>query len=336
MEPALNSLAAGFPWLILFLLLATALYIAGMVVYVQLTPHKEITLIRDGNTSAAVSFSAFLIALALPLAACLTSSVSLFDLGVWGTVSLLLQLFLFRMTDMLLPDLPKRITQDDMAAAVVLPPDWSIYLIVLGVILLRANLSNNDVEAIEPPPLGASLPDIRPNDPAVMVELGVRQSGSGTAFSIDGSGTWLTARHVVDSCDRVGLIAGSRSAVTVDQVIVSKKSDTAILKTRWQRPALPTDLNSRRTTKEAGFFFGFPQGRPGEVAGALLGRHQLITRGRYNVEESVLAWAELGRTRGLRDAKAAKARPVSTDDFGKEADSYRRDRRIAQVICLVD
>jgi len=58
--------------------------------------------------------------LALPLAACLTSSVSLFDLGVWGTVSLLLQLFLFRMTDMLLPDLPKRITQDDMAAAVVL------------------------------------------------------------------------------------------------------------------------------------------------------------------------------------------------------------------------
>jgi len=120
MEPALNSLAAGFPWLILFLLLATALYIAGMVIYVQLTPHKEITLIRDGNTSAAVSFSAFLIALALPLAACLTSSVSLFDLGVWGTVSLLLQLFLFRMTDMLLPDLPKRITKNDMAAAVVL------------------------------------------------------------------------------------------------------------------------------------------------------------------------------------------------------------------------
>ena len=120
MEPALNSLAAGFPWLILFLLLATALYIIGMIVYVQLTPHKEITLIREGNTSAAVSFSAFLIALALPLAACLTSSVSLFDLGVWGTVSLLLQLFLFRMTDMLLPDLPKRITQNDMAAAVVL------------------------------------------------------------------------------------------------------------------------------------------------------------------------------------------------------------------------
>lgn len=120
MEPALNSLAAGFPWLIFFLLLATAIYIAGMLIYVQLTPHKEITLIRNGNTAAAVSFAAFLIALALPLASCLTSSVSLFDLAVWGTVSLVLQLFLFRMTDMLLPDLPKRITDNDMAAAVVL------------------------------------------------------------------------------------------------------------------------------------------------------------------------------------------------------------------------
>jgi putative membrane protein len=120
MEPALNSLAAGFPWLIFFLLLATALYIIGIIVYVQLTPHKEILLIRQGNMSAAVSFSGFLVALVLPLAACLTSSVSLFDLAVWGTVSLLLQLFLFRMTDILLPDLPKRITQDDMAAATVL------------------------------------------------------------------------------------------------------------------------------------------------------------------------------------------------------------------------
>lgn len=120
MEPALNSLAAGFPWLIFFLLLATALYIIGVIVYVKLTPHKEIELIREGNLAAAVSFSGFLIALALPLASCLTSSVSLFDLLVWGSVSLLLQLFLFRLTDLVLPGLPNRIKDADMAAAIVL------------------------------------------------------------------------------------------------------------------------------------------------------------------------------------------------------------------------
>ena len=120
MGSALNSLATGFPWLIFFLLLATAIYITGLVIYVKLTPHNEITLIRNGNLAAAISFGAFLVALALPLAACLTSSLSLQDLLVWGSVSLFLQLFLFRMTDMLLPDLPKRITQDDVAAATVL------------------------------------------------------------------------------------------------------------------------------------------------------------------------------------------------------------------------
>lgn len=120
MEPALNSLAAGFPWLILFLLLATALYIVGVIIYVKLTPHKEIELIREGNMAAAVSFSGFLVALALPLASCMTSSVSLYDLLIWGGVSLLLQLFLFRITDLVLPGLPNRIKEDDMAAAVVL------------------------------------------------------------------------------------------------------------------------------------------------------------------------------------------------------------------------
>lgn len=120
MDSALNSLAAGFPWLIFFLLLATALYILGVIIYVRLTPHKEIELIRQGNMAAALSFSGFLVALALPLASCMMSSVTLYDLLIWGGISLLLQLFLFRITEMLLPGLPSRIVEDDLAAAFVL------------------------------------------------------------------------------------------------------------------------------------------------------------------------------------------------------------------------
>lgn len=120
MDPALQSLASGFPDLIFFLVLAAVLYVAGMVIYVKLTPHKEVELIREGNVAAATSFAAFLIALVLPLAACMASSQSLFDMLVWGSVSLLLQLFLFRVTDMMLRGLPERIIANDMSAAIIL------------------------------------------------------------------------------------------------------------------------------------------------------------------------------------------------------------------------
>jgi S1-C subfamily serine protease len=52
------------------------------------------------------------------------------------------------------------------------------------------------------------------------------------------------------------------------------------------------------------FHVGFPQGRPGEAYSRLIGRETLVARGRYSVEEPVLAWAELGRTSGLRGSLA--------------------------------
>lgn len=263
------------------------------------------------------------------------------------------------------------------------PPDWSVYALVLCLILFHAMKTTDEVAPITPPELGEALPGVQPTDQSVLVEIEQRvQDGSGTAFAIDDDGTWLTARHVIDGCDQVALIAGALSAVKVDRMEVSQVSDIAVLHTRWNREPLASDINTQRTMRELGFFFGFPQGRPGEVAGSLLGRHQLITKGRYSAEEAIFAWAELSRTRGLSGslgglsggpafdadgevigvvaaesprrgrvytvapssltdvvpAKYDKARSpdITLDTFGTEADRYRRDRRIAQVICLVD
>ncbi|HHI89235.1 MAG TPA: DUF350 domain-containing protein [Hellea balneolensis] len=120
MHPSLESLANGFPNLIFYLLLVTAIYIVGLTVYVKLTPHREIELIQHGNMAAAIAFSALIIGLALPLAACLVVKISLVDVLVWGTVSILLQLFLFRLTDMIFAGMPKRIADGEVAAATVL------------------------------------------------------------------------------------------------------------------------------------------------------------------------------------------------------------------------
>lgn len=120
MRPALDSIANGFPWLIFYLIVVTIIYIAGLFIYVKLTPHKELELVQNGNMAAAVSFSALVVSLALPLAACLINKFSLTDVAIWGTLSLFLQLFLFRLTDAIFKGMPQRIIDDEVPAATVL------------------------------------------------------------------------------------------------------------------------------------------------------------------------------------------------------------------------
>ncbi len=260
-------------------------------------------------------------------------------------------------------------------------PDWLIYGLIVFLIYLNATrASHEDLPQPPPPPeLGPLLPKESPRDPTVLVDIEDPQSGVGTAFAIDDQGTWLSARHVVDGCDSVALNLSRGRAMKL-KATVSKDSDAAILTSDWKRRPLPTDFTTQRQIGEHGFFFGFPQGRPGEVVGALLGRHKLIVRGRYNTEEPILAWTELGRTRGLNGSlgglsgapvldkdgevvgivaaesprrgrvytvapknvdrlinSAAKhpQEPIDVNKYGTYADAYRRDRRIAQVICLV-
>ena len=44
----------------------------------------------------------------------------LFDLLIWGVVALLIQLLSFRIVDLILKDLPKRIERDEAGAAILL------------------------------------------------------------------------------------------------------------------------------------------------------------------------------------------------------------------------
>ncbi|WP_409432466.1 DUF350 domain-containing protein [Litorimonas sp. RW-G-Af-16] len=120
MQPALESLASGFPYLIFYLLTITVIFIAGLFIYTKLTPHKELELVQAGNMAAAIHFSSLVISLSLPLAACLVNKFSLIDVAVWGTFSVLLQLFLFRLTDMIFRGMPERIIRDEAAPALVL------------------------------------------------------------------------------------------------------------------------------------------------------------------------------------------------------------------------
>jgi len=116
----LNSFVAGFPDFIIQLAVALGLFVASLVIYVLMTPHKELDLIRAGNPSAALAFGGVIVGLAIPLGACLAHSFGLIDLTIWAVVTLLLQIIAFRFADIFLRHLPRRIAEGDVAAAIFL------------------------------------------------------------------------------------------------------------------------------------------------------------------------------------------------------------------------
>lgn len=115
-----TAFVAGFPDFLIQLGAALGLFIVSLILYVLMTPHKELALIRAGNPSAALAFGGVVVGLAIPLGACLEHAFGLMDLVIWGIVTLLIQLIAFRFTDIFLRGLPRRIAEGDVAAAIFL------------------------------------------------------------------------------------------------------------------------------------------------------------------------------------------------------------------------
>lgn len=93
-----------------------ALYLA---LYLQFTPHRELQLIRDGNTAAATALAGSLLGFCLPLASAMAHSVSLMDLALWGLVALLAQTAAYALVRLLLPGFPARMERGEQAAALL-------------------------------------------------------------------------------------------------------------------------------------------------------------------------------------------------------------------------
>ena len=124
-------------------------------------------------------------------------------------------------------------------------------------------------------------------------EPGRQADSMGTAFAVDRDGAWLTAEHVTHGCSRVGLEDG-RFARPVSRVIESREADAALVADALPSPeALP--LTARMPQPGTpGFHMGFPASQPTLVVSELIGEAS-ARRGRSDVRQPVLAWAERGR-----------------------------------------
>jgi putative membrane protein len=118
--PEIQAFAQGFPITLLHVAVSVGMLVAAAGAYILLTPHHEIRLIRDGNVAAALDMGGVLVGLAIPLAYSLRAATNLADLALWGVATVAVQLLAFRLVDLVLRGLPKRIQDGEVAAAALL------------------------------------------------------------------------------------------------------------------------------------------------------------------------------------------------------------------------
>ena len=132
MDTILPALTTGLPVLLAQFAVTLGLLAVGAAIYGAITPFHELGLIRQGNTAAGVVFAGTLVALAIPLAATLATSLVTLDVVIWGSIALLIQLVAFAVATVLIRGLRGMIEAGNVAAA------WAVVGIQLAVALLNA------------------------------------------------------------------------------------------------------------------------------------------------------------------------------------------------------
>jgi putative membrane protein len=132
MDVILVTLQEGLPILVAQFALTLGLLVAGVAVYMAITPFHEMRLVRAGNTAGGIVLAGSMIALAIPLAATLATSRFTLDILIWGLVALVLQLLTFVIATLLIRGLRDMIEAGNAAAA------WLLVGVQIAVALLNA------------------------------------------------------------------------------------------------------------------------------------------------------------------------------------------------------
>jgi S1-C subfamily serine protease len=173
------------------------------------------------------------------------------------------------------------------------------------------------------------LPPASTFDPEFRVAPSDKGDSTGTAFSV-GKGVWLTAKHVTHGCDRVALVRRDRKLARVAGVTEHPRADVAVIRTNGGTDGFGL-RGSELLVGEDGYMFGFPQGKPGNVHGTLLGRARSVSgRVRLNAEP-VIAWSEVRRAPALDGSLGGLSGGPALDADGRivgvvSSESARRGR----------
>lgn len=115
-DPVINSLPAFAS----FFATAIGLLLAFALLYDLVTPYSELTLIREGNTAAAITLGGAVIGFALPIAISVAVSHNLYAMVGWAVVAGVVQLLVYIAARLALPKINESIPQGKIASGIFL------------------------------------------------------------------------------------------------------------------------------------------------------------------------------------------------------------------------
>jgi putative membrane protein len=120
MGAILDSLMTGLPFLLLHSSVTFLMLAAALAIYMWITPYDELLLIKSGNTAAAITLGGAVVGFAIPLAVTLKTSLNLWDIVIWGVVTLVLMIIAYRVMDFVVRDFQRRVESDEIGPAILL------------------------------------------------------------------------------------------------------------------------------------------------------------------------------------------------------------------------
>lgn len=112
--------AVGLQPFALYFAVGAALTIVFAALYLKLTAHDELALIREGNLAAAIALGGNLAGFSIPLDKAISQAGSIGDCILWAGVALIVQLLVYGLVRILVPDLSAKIENNNVAAATFL------------------------------------------------------------------------------------------------------------------------------------------------------------------------------------------------------------------------
>ena len=109
---------AGLPAFLTYFCVSVAVVVGYIYVYTWITPHDELELINKNVPGAAISLGLSLVGFSLPVASAIAHAANIVDCIIWSVIALVVQIVVFFIVKIPIPDLPKKIAQGELAPAI--------------------------------------------------------------------------------------------------------------------------------------------------------------------------------------------------------------------------